>query len=711
MESNTKWRCNSRDCSGDHDFYNQKCGVKPYVCNAGNPKCPSHSEEWHRCPDEKVNYWLCGSTRCGKHSEHDHVCPTGVWYCNRTDPPCPGHHKKSHRCKQVVDTDIMDEDYCSLSDIFFFDEYTDDGNPIKSPFCYQTIEDLGWVPVESKKQYLYKKELEINGITYTMFVKQEDLLVKENHWIPYLKKLNNVGKNARNIESTSAAFKSDIEYKKDIVRFLKSFIECAFAPTVGAISPSIKPGQLKDVVEKLPRDASGRLFLDYGHRNLYVNHILNKTGLMEKITPEIPTGRISVFTFKKEYQIGINEIQNLNDNLIAETFFDEYLVDENGTSDLYDDDIYQNETVYNPKIGDNILGLIYGPGNSIMYYTKPESVKFILRGAHTGCSNGIIVKEGEGKLELPDPVIGSGHKFKDITTEEALDLLRSGGYIIEEENREFNPQNWNWNTRPKTVKKRATADSVIAELDEQIERNNTTIASYKSEINSLENQLTLNESILEKNAEIKKENKEIKRKIRILERRIKKLEYETNSSYYKSLKSKRNKWLLFKADKPPQSLWNPNTVHVDFSKTGVNFKRYYDGNIQNKADWKRLDPIFALAMIRFLEYVKKLGVSDVYNQGFYRDATGTQDTHTAGKACDLCGFTYKGEKIQLGIGKQLPPMHEGHSDFYDITSIHDSKTHRQIIHDFAKKLPPYFSRIVGPGNNEDHSTHWHVELT
>ena len=128
-------------------------------------------------------------------------------------------------------------------------------------------------------------------------------------------------------------------------------------------------------------------------------------------------------------------------------------------------------------------------------------------------------------------------------------------------------------------------------------------------------------------------------------------------------------------------------------------------------------------MIGFLEEIANLGVTEMWTSGFLRDAISRSDTHPRGQACDITGFEIAGQLLHLRSGRpQAPPgveegsadnedIRRGHSDWYDHTGTVSGTTHERILHAITNRMRPYFSRILGPGHDQAHQTHWHVELT
>lgn len=177
---------------------------------------------------------------------------------------------------------------------------------------------------------------------------------------------------------------------------------------------------------------------------------------------------------------------------------------------------------------------------------------------------------------------------------------------------------------------------------------------------------------------------------------------------------------------------NPNAVIVDLNRTGVDVCWNTGSNVPLTE--MHLDPVFALAMVRFLQAIKALGVRRIYTSGFLRNAMSPADTHPYGQACDITGFVVGTELIHLRSGGPVEPppgrdatsedpaerwdlqsgeyndLRSGHSDWFDERQTTASRTHREIMTGIAALMPAYFARIIGPGHNAAHMGHFHVEL-
>jgi hypothetical protein len=133
-----------------------------------------------------------------------------------------------------------------------------------------------------------------------------------------------------------------------------------------------------------------------------------------------------------------------------------------------------------------------------------------------------------------------------------------------------------------------------------------------------------------------------------------------------------------------------------------------------------IDPVFALRMTHFLQWLAGQGVTRMWTSGFLRNAMSPQDTHPMGLACDITGFTFSdGTILHLrsglpnrgggGARDEAPPR--GHSDWFDHDDRMGDRTHAQIMMGIGFRLTAYFDRIVGPGHNPEHMNHFHVELS
>ncbi len=164
--------------------------------------------------------------------------------------------------------------------------------------------------------------------------------------------------------------------------------------------------------------------------------------------------------------------------------------------------------------------------------------------------------------------------------------------------------------------------------------------------------------------------------------------------------------------------YNPDAVYVDLNRTGVEVTNNH-GNLLPASDM-HLDPVFALRMTNFLNWLAGQGVTRMWTSGFLRSAMSPQDTHPMGMACDITGFTFSdGTIIHLrsglpnrgggGARDEAPPR--GHSDWFDHEDRMGERTHAQIMMGIAYRMTAYFDRIVGPGHNPEHMNHFHVELS
>ena len=166
-------------------------------------------------------------------------------------------------------------------------------------------------------------------------------------------------------------------------------------------------------------------------------------------------------------------------------------------------------------------------------------------------------------------------------------------------------------------------------------------------------------------------------------------------------------------------------TQVDLNRSGVEVL-WGNGN-PVPASEMRLDPVFAVAMFNFLEYLHGIGVTQLWTAGFSRSGghfMSIHDTHSLGQSCDITGFkfgdgpTSHENLIHLRSGYPLPEDHpnyahyqRGHSDWFDHHTTIGTRTHRQIILGIAESMPRFFGRIVSPGHNPEHMAHFHVELT
>lgn len=119
-----------------------------------------------------------------------------------------------------------------------------------------------------------------------------------------------------------------------------------------------------------------------------------------------------------------------------------------------------------------------------------------------------------------------------------------------------------------------------------------------------------------------------------------------------------------------------------------------------------LDPQFAEAMVRFLSEMAGHGLTHLWTAGFLRDVISPLDTHPQGKACDITAFQFGSHVLHLRNGRPGESAWFNHTDTVDGT-----RTYEEVLHAITARMPSFFSRIVGPGNDRGHMGHWHVELT
>ncbi|MCA9527925.1 MAG: hypothetical protein KC549_16675, partial [Myxococcales bacterium] len=166
---------------------------------------------------------------------------------------------------------------------------------------------------------------------------------------------------------------------------------------------------------------------------------------------------------------------------------------------------------------------------------------------------------------------------------------------------------------------------------------------------------------------------------------------------------------------------NPHGVVVDLHRSGVDV--CWGEGTPMEIEHFNLDPVFATAMFRYLETLRGMGVTKLWTSGFLRPhgtAISVLDAHPLGMACDITGFQFGSDPdglIHLRGGFPMEPgnsrydhWQRGHSDWYDERGTFNGRTHREIMLGMAEILPHYFGRIIGPGHNETHMNHFHVEL-
>jgi hypothetical protein len=149
---------------------------------------------------------------------------------------------------------------------------------------------------------------------------------------------------------------------------------------------------------------------------------------------------------------------------------------------------------------------------------------------------------------------------------------------------------------------------------------------------------------------------------------------------------------------------NPNAVRVDLNRSGVSI--LWGSGTPVPSEQMTLDPQFAEAMVRFLSEMAGHGLTHMWTAGFLRDVISPYDTHPQGKACDITAFQFGSHVLHLHGGRP------GESAWFDHTSTVDgTRTYETVLHAITARMPSFFSRIVGPGNDSGHMGHWHVELT
>ncbi|MDH4473994.1 MAG: hypothetical protein QE487_15410 [Fluviicola sp.] len=165
-----------------------------------------------------------------------------------------------------------------------------------------------------------------------------------------------------------------------------------------------------------------------------------------------------------------------------------------------------------------------------------------------------------------------------------------------------------------------------------------------------------------------------------------------------------------------------------------------------------IDLFMAIAVKRFLIYIKGLRVTEVYTEGFQRDPLGLNDPHPSGRAWDLTGFRVNlgptANSSTAGIVLHLRsghPLHAvrgassrsadlnnyrtGPSDWFNFAPMNNQNTNvyfdeipmhsqRPPINYTSKEgylrmlvgeMPRFFARIHGPGSDAQHMDHFHLD--
>jgi hypothetical protein len=177
-------------------------------------------------------------------------------------------------------------------------------------------------------------------------------------------------------------------------------------------------------------------------------------------------------------------------------------------------------------------------------------------------------------------------------------------------------------------------------------------------------------------------------------------------------------------DRPSIRIENPRAVVVDLHRSGITITNNFGRPL--RMEEMHLDPVFADAMVRFLDEMRRIGVTEMRTAGFLRNPMSPADTHARGQACDITGFQFSEQLLHLRSGRPMRPpgpgdspdyraryndTRRGHSDWFDHTGRIGSMSHERVFHAINGMMRRFFSRIVGPGNDPAHMGHWHVDLT
>ncbi len=322
------------------------------------------------------------------------------------------------------------------------------------------------------------------------------------------------------------------------------------------------------------------------------------------------------------------------------------------------------------------------------------------------------VEAGEAPAAEPEAVQPSGGAG---TEGGPVAQLRDRGYLVNPEN-PVTPVTWSrWSERPRTRQLRAAAPAAAAaaqtELDTQTaeqKRIREELAAARAEFERLESRLqeiprgergSATTDTPAGPVPLGQRIRELRdRTIPRLRSRDRSLTYEINATR-RELEEARG----LQQETPPASLGNPNAVEVNLNHSGVNV-RQKNGRQQDTSEW-RLDPAFALAMADYLEEIRSLGVTDLYNQGFLREPESPDDTHPQGLAVDICGFMVHGHRLELSHD-------DAESAWFNTSDTVPQlgKTYREVMVDLANRMTRHFGQILGPGFNAMHMNHFHVQL-
>lgn len=293
--------------------------------------------------------------------------------------------------------------------------------------------------------------------------------------------------------------------------------------------------------------------------------------------------------------------------------------------------------------------------------------------------------------------------------------LRERGYLVNPES-PVSPVTWSrWSERPRTRQLRAAAPAAAAAAQTELESQTAGQTGLRTELARAEAELAqLNARWQEMPREergsataetaggpvpIGQRIRELRdRTIPGLRRRIASLTYEINATR-RELEEAQG----LQQETPPASLGNPNAIEVNLNHSGVNV-RQKNGRQQDTSEW-RLDPAFALAMANYLEEIRGMGVTDLYNQGFLREPESPDDTHPQGLAVDICGFMIHGHRLELSHD-------DAESAWFNTTDTIPQlgQTYREVMVELANRMGRHFGQILGPGFNAMHMNHFHVQL-
>ncbi len=290
--------------------------------------------------------------------------------------------------------------------------------------------------------------------------------------------------------------------------------------------------------------------------------------------------------------------------------------------------------------------------------------------------------------------------------------LRDRGYLVHPDDpiRPVIPTQWATGRAPTqrliagAPEAEAAATAELARLTTERDRLNTELGESQEELVRHQEhyrrlqRVERGEATTEEGVPLGQRISQLRVRVNQIRRRIRNLTFEINQTQSELVEAQQLQQAV-----PPPSLGNPNAVEVDLNRTGVEV-RQITGRQQETTEW-RLDPLFALAMVNYLEEIRGMGVTVMWNQGFLRDPVSPDDTHSQGMACDIRGFTVHSQRIELS-------SNDDESAWFNTTDriLQLNQTYREVMLALANRMPAHFGQILGPGYNPMHMNHFHVQL-